>query len=155
MAKKPAFEITGIEETQKILEDLAPRYANNLNKAVNLNMAASAGKNARKFAPSGTGTLKKAIKWRRKRSPPEAPQSIVYVNHGKDAKDDGFYWRFMEYGTAARVNKKGANRGSVRGRYFFRRALAKLNSEWESVYTANFGKKLQQLLVREAKKINK
>lgn len=138
------FEITGTKDVQKILDDIAPRHARNLMRATIQGVASTIAKDARNNAPRDTGTLKKAIKAKRKKSPPDKPVSEVYVTHGNSAKHDAFYWRFVEYGTAGDTAQPE--------RPFIRPASEKARANFEAILTQQFGKKLEAKLRREAKK---
>ena len=132
------FEITGVEEVQKILDDIAPKHARNLMRSTIQGVASEIAKQARRNAPKDTGTLKKSIKAKRKKSPPDRPVSEVYV------KSDAFYWRFIEYGS------KGPTAQPERP--FIRPASEKIRSNFEKILTEQFGKKLEKKLAKEAKK---
>lgn len=141
------FEITGTEDVQKILDDIAPKHARNLMRATIHGVASQIAKDAKKNAPRNTGTLKKAIKAKRKKSPPDRPVSDVYVTHGANAKNDAYYWRFVERGTSGPTAQPE--------RPFIRPAAEKARANFEAILAEQFGKKLEKALARAAKKRDK
>lgn len=138
------FEISGVDSVQKILEEILPRHANNLMRSAIHGVASTIAKDAKQNAPHDTGTLRKAIKAKRKKSRPETPTSVVMVEHGGDAKHDAFYWRFVEYGTSGKTAQGE--------RPFIRPARDSAYSRFNEVLTQQFGKKLEAMAIRAAKK---
>lgn len=136
-----SFEVTGVKEVQKILDDIAPKHARNLMRATIQGIASTIAKEAKSNAPKDSGTLRKAIKAKRKKSPPDSPVSEVIVTQGKNAKNDAFYWRFIEFGTV-----------NMSERPFIRPASDKARANLDQIITSQFGKKLEAALRREAKK---
>ena len=96
-------EVFGLEEIKKVLTQVAPKAAGNLARATIHGLASTVAKEAKKRVPTDKGTLKKAIKAKRKKSTPDKPVSDVIVESGKSAKHDAFYWFFVEYGTGGPV----------------------------------------------------
>lgn len=139
-----SFEIEGVDEVKKLLDEIAPRHARNLMRATVQGIASSIAKDARKAAPRDTGTLRKAIKAKRKKSHPDNPISEVIVEHGTSVKNDAFYWRFVEYGTEGPTGQGE--------RPFIRPAADTARAAMPMVLTTEFSKKLESLLKREAKK---
>ena len=142
---RPIAEVNveGLDEIVHILETIAPKHANNILKTTVNAIAAEIKKDARKNAPSGdTKKLKKAIKSKGKRSKPENPVAIVYVEAGKGAKNDAWYWIFSEYGT---VNGMGEQS-------YIRNAKEKVMGNLEQTFLAIFKKKLAAKIKREQKK---
>lgn len=137
-------EITGDKQLIDMMENIGPRHSRNLMRATVHGMAATVTKEAKQNAPKDSGTLKKAIKTKRKKSPPEKPISDVIVEHGNDAKNDAFYWRFVEYGTG------GDNPQPARP--FIGPAAHLLITNYREVMREQFGKKLEAALKREAKR---
>ena len=90
---KLEFEMQGIAEIQKVLEDLAPRHARNIMKNTVYGVAAELRNEVRAAAPVDDGKLKRSVSAKNLRSPPDKPASIVYF------KPQGFHWRFVEHGT--------------------------------------------------------
>lgn len=138
------IQITGVEDVQTILDDLIPRHARNIMRATIHGIAQTISKDAKLNAPVDTGNLKRAIKAKRKRSHPDNPISEVIVTTGKNQKNDAFYWRFVEYGTA------GENPQSERP--FIRPASDKARVNFKKTLAEEFGKKLEAAAIRESKK---
>lgn len=90
---KLEFEMQGIAEIQKVLEDLTPRHARNIMKNTVYGVAAELRNEIRAGAPVDDGKLKRSVSAKNLRSPPNRPASIVYF------KPQGFHWRFVEHGT--------------------------------------------------------
>jgi HK97 gp10 family phage protein len=136
--------ITGVEDVNKILSQIAPRHARNLMRATIHGVASNIAKDSKINAPIDSGNLRKAIKAKRKKSPPDAPVSEVYIEHGRNAKYDAFYWRFVEYGTRGNTGRAEHP--------FIRPAADKARANFKQTLTTEFGKKLEAALKREAKK---
>lgn len=139
---KNGFEITGTKDVQRILNDLAPKHAQNLMRATIHGVASEISKDARRNAPKRSGKLRKSIIAKRRKSPPDAPVSTVNVA-GKE-KNLPFYWRFIEFGTGGKNPQPE--------RPFIRPAADKARANFQTVLTEQFGKKLEAALKREAKK---
>ena len=92
-------ELIGVKDMQKLLDSFAPRIAKNLSRSVTHGVASEAAKKAKSLVPKNTGNLKKSIKAKRRKVKNGIPTSDVIAESGKGAKYDGFYWRFVEYGT--------------------------------------------------------
>ena len=141
------MEVIGIESMNKIFADILPKHARNLSKAFVHGLASDMTKEAKKRVPVDKGTLKKAIKAKRRQSKPDRPVSDVVVEQGSDAKNDGFYWHMVEYGTG------GANPQPEQP--FLRPAKDLVRAEMPERAEAQFEKKLAALIKREQKKAAK
>ena len=141
------LEIDGIESMNKILGELLPKHARNLSKSFVHGLASDMTKEAKKRVPVDKGTLKKAIKAKRRRSKPDKPVSDVIVEHGSGVKSDGFYWKFVEYGTGGPVPQPEQP--------FLRPAKDLVQAELPARAEAQFQKKLAALVKREQKKAAK
>ncbi len=143
-----AVRIDGVTELLDLLENVGPRHARNLMRSTTHSVAGIIAKGAKSNAPHDTGTLKSAIKTKRRKSAPTAPVSDVIVEHGNDVKNDAFYWRFLEYGT-----QKGlpGSHSSSETR-FIGRATDVVRADFVNIYTQEFGKKLEAALRREARR---
>ena len=139
------LEVTGIDEITKVLEQLLPRHAANLSKAMVHGMASEVTKEAKKRVPKKTGTLRRAIKAKRRRGKPGQPVSDVIVESGKTAKFDGFYWRFIEFGTGGPVPQPEQP--------FLRPAKDLIQANIPRIAQEQFVKKLAAAVKREQKKI--
>lgn len=140
-------ELVGLEEIEKALEELAPKYARNLSRAFVHGLASEVTKEAKKRVPRDTGTLKKAIKTKRRRSTPDKPVSDVIIEKGKDAKNDGFYWFFVEYGTGGPVPQPEQP--------YLRPARDLVTADLKNRAEQQFTKKLSALIERQKKKAAK
>lgn len=134
------FSITGTQDIQKILEEIAPKHARNLMRATIHGVASEIAKDAKQNAPRDTGNLKKSIKAHRAKSPPDAPISEVRIKSGKGA-NSAFYWKFVEYGTK-----------NMPEHPFIRPASERAKADFDKVLTEQFGKKLEAALLKAAKK---
>lgn len=141
MSKGISVHVDGVSELLDILEKAGPRHSRNLMRATIHGVAGEITKQAKRNAPKDKGTLKKAIKTKRKKSPPDKPVSDVIVEHGNDARHDAFYWRFPEYGTK-----------DLSEQPFIRPAADNVRADFDNILTRQFGKKLEAALKREAKR---
>lgn len=139
--------VIGLEDINKVLSELAPKYANNLSKALVHGMASETVKEARKRVPKRTGNLRRAIKAKRRRGKPGQPVSDVIVESGKTAKYDGFYWRFVEFGTGGPVPQPEQP--------FLRPAKDMIQSNIPRIAEEQFTKKLAAAVKREQKRLAK
>lgn len=136
--------VFGIKEMSKILEDFAPKHANSLAKGVIHGLASEVVKEAKKRVPKDTGNLKKSIKAKRRKGKPGQPVSDVIVTTGKDKKNDGFYWRFVEYGTSGKTGQTA--------RPFLTPAMNHVSANLDEIFKTQFTKKLAAGVKREKKK---
>lgn len=140
-----SVSVVGIDEINELLSEIMPKHARNLSRSFIHGIASRVAKEAKKNAPKDTGTLKKSIKAKRRRSPPDKPVSEVIVT--RDSKADGFYWRFVEYGTAGK-NPQPA-------RPFLEPAKQTIAGNIEQVAEEEFKNKLAKTIAREKKKAAK
>lgn len=138
--------VIGIDELIEIMDELAPKYAANLARATMHGIAGRIAKEAKKRVPIDEGTLKKGIKAKRRRSPPERPVSDVVVESGK-GKKSAFYWRFVEYGTGGLVPQPEQP--------FLRPAKDLVVSNMREILDEEIKKKLVGMINREKKKAAK
>jgi len=136
------MQVIGADEISKVLEQFAPKIANNLARAVIHGVAGEITKKAKSKVPKRTGNLKKAITTKRRRSKPGQPVSDVIVRQGRGAKNDGFYWRFVEYGTQ--------NGGKEQP--FIRPAKDVIFNQLDTIIDQQFKKKLIAAVNREKKR---
>ena len=139
---RPAVEVIGADELAKVLGEFAPRVASNLGRAVIHGIASEIAKRAKSNVPVRTGNLKKAIKAKRRRSKPSKPVSDVISTEGRKAKHDGFYWRFVEFGTSTGLTE----------RPFMRPARDAVNADMPRIMEQQFKKKLVAAVNREKKR---
>lgn len=134
------LKIEGLEEVQEVLGELAPRTANNLGRAFIHGIASEIAKEAKKRAPKDEGTLRKAIKAKRRRAKPFKPVSDVIVTTGRKEKNNAFYWHFIEYGTQQHSERP-----------FFRPALDEISANIGGIAERQFEKKLYAAIKRALK----
>ena len=151
------FEIFGIQEISKILSDVLPREAENLMRSTMDGIASEIRKKAAANARNrGLRTIAKAIKSRRKKSPPRKPVSLVFVEHGRQAKHDAYFWHFFEYGTDLRVIQTGKYAGRAVGRIqeqpYIRPAKDAIISNIDNITKEQFNKKLSSRIKAVQKK---
>jgi len=131
-----SFSISGTDEIKKILNEIAPNHARNLMRSTIHGIASTIAKDAKQNAPVGeTKLLKANIKAARKKSPPDRPVSEVKIK-------GAFYWRFVEYGTKTGVKEHA----------FVRKAVDRANANLTKIINEQFGKKLEAMLKKQAKK---
>lgn len=147
MAVVRGIRIEGLDELKSALDDLAPREAFNLARATIHGVAQEVATRARARVPVDSGTLRKAIKAKRgnPRSNSGKPFSDVVIEHGKGVKNDAFYWRFLEYGT----------RTGIAEHRFVGRAIDAVRPEVPTIMREQFGKKLEALMARKARRLAK
>lgn len=154
------FEIQGIKEIREVLDNLAPRHARNILKNTIYSVAAELRNDIKAAAPVDSGDLRKNVAAKNLRSHPDKPASVVYF------KPDGFYWRFVEHGTAP--GKKGSrittNRGRSRSRIQYRShpgtparpfvmpAVNRMRTRLPQIINEKFTKALEKAVARELKK---
>ena len=139
--------VIGLEEIDKVLSQLIPKHARNLSKSVIHGLASETVREAKIHVPTDKGTLKKAIKAKRRRGKPNKPASDVIVEHGNSVKNDAFYWHMVEYGTGGKNPQPE--------RPFLRPAKDLIQSNMAKILDEQFTKKLASLIKREQKKARK
>lgn len=148
---KFTFDIKGLEEVDNILKQVAPNKAKNLMRTTVHGYVSRIAKLAKQLAPKDTakdtGTLKKSIKTKREKSSPFKPRSSVFITTGNSAKNDAFYWRFVEYGTRGKTGRAAVP--------FIRPAVQQMEAKKISIMKEEFGKKLESAIKRELKKARK
>lgn len=135
--------VSGLDEVRHMLADLAPNEAANLARVVVQDIATNIAKECKSKAPVKTGNLKRSFRASRKKGSRLNPQSEVKSNAAKksDGKPDGFYWKFIEYGTAKMTARPFI--GAIKTRY---------RKDMPSLMRESFGRKLEQFLARKAKR---
>ena len=138
------FKISGVEDTEKLLADLAPKAAQKLVTNTNRAVAAEIQKTIKKTVPlKRTGATKSGIKVRKRRSPPDKPVHIVYVAKDKQGVKP-FWWLFIEHGTGGK--------NPLPAKPFVAPAAMKIFSSIDTIYSILFLKKLKDLIKRESAK---
>ncbi|MBN50032.1 MAG: hypothetical protein CMN85_10860 [Spongiibacteraceae bacterium] len=109
------FRIEGFDDVYKTLNRLSDKELRKVARGMPNAAAAMLRKEIRDEAPKVSGNLSKAIKNRPASGEGNDFVAHVYVETGKRAQNDGWYWRLVEFGTAAheikRRLKKGLNIG--------------------------------------------
>lgn len=135
------IEVHGLEEMDRVFNEIAPKHAVNLMRATVHGVAGEIRDTAKKEAPKLDGTLRKAIKAKRRRMSFDWIQSDVIVEHGAAAKNDAFYWRFIERGTS-----------TLPERPFVLTSVRALESRFPEILREQFVKKLTAALARQRRR---
>lgn len=151
MAKNKAdfVQVVGLDDVRSILNDIIPEKTNNIMRAAVHGIASETAKEAKRRVPVDTGNLKKSIIAKRRKSDPDKPISEVQAQRGKDKKHDGFYWRFVEYGTS------GGAAGPQPARPFLQPAVDAIKADMPRVLEEQVKKKLNAAIKKEQKKREK
>ncbi len=136
--------IDGVDDVKDLLLKKVPKQANNILRATIHGVAGEVAKEAKKRVPVLTKNLKRSIKTKRRKGKPGKPISDVIVTRGKKEKNDGFYWRFVEFGT------QGKNPQSAQP--FMVPAFEKVSANLDKILEEQFIKKLKAAVKREQKK---
>ena len=128
------FTITGIDDVNRTLQEIAPREAKNLMRVTVHDIASQIAKAAAQKAPSDEGDLKKGIKTKREPGSKDSVESKVRARP--------FYWSYLEYGQGP----DGVEHA------FFLKTLEELRPNLDRVYLEAFVKKLEARLARERKR---
>jgi len=132
---KMDYQITGIEDVNRTLMEIAPKEAKNLLRATVQDIAKQLAKSGADGAPDGdSGKLKKGIKPKRERGSKTGVESTVRAKP--------FYWRYLERGQGP----DGVEHA------FFLKALEELRPDLDRIYLETFVKKLEARLARERKR---
>ena len=124
------IDISGLEEVERTLSRLAPNSARNILRNTTTDIARELRDEARSNAPVDEGTLRKAIKSRRRRGDTDEAAAALYITQGKSEKYDAWYWTFVEWGTVKKQSQHFllpammtimAAMDELLGRYFIRR----------------------------------
>lgn len=99
LGQRSGLEIQGLDELAKVMRRMDERLARNVLRGAPNAAAKLAVQQMRAAVPRNTGTLRRAIKHRARRRQDGTPGAQIYVERGASAKADGFYWRFLEFGT--------------------------------------------------------
>lgn len=91
--------VQGMDFVKDQLEGFLPRESVAVLRRTTTKIAANVRNDMRRRAPKVSGTLRKAIVSKRSRGSRNSIEAGVYVTKGAEAKNDAFYWFFVEYGT--------------------------------------------------------
>lgn len=138
------MEIKGIDDIKNILDDVAPKRAENLLNATIRGVAVEGQKliKGKLQQYNDTGNLIKSLKVKSVRSPKDYPSFKVEFDSGAGKKNDGFYWRFLEHGTEK----------DKRERLFVRKSKIELTSSLDLILLQQFAKKYESAMKRELKR---
>lgn len=129
---KTKTTLTGIDDVSSLLANIAPKEALNLTRSTVHATAGQVAKDAKRFMPADTGTMKAATKTRRRKVRNGTVRSDVMVGKG------AFYWRFREYGQGPDLREDA----------MFMKAIAQIRGQIDRIFTEQFGKKLEARLRR-------
>jgi HK97 gp10 family phage protein len=132
-----SIRIRGIEDVNRVLQEIAPREAINLMRATTADLAKGIAKDAQDNAPVDQGDIKRGIKHKRARGDKNTVKAEVVAN----TNGTSFHWRFEEYG-------QGPSGVEVA---MFLRALMKAKTEMPQRYLQSFTDKLIGRLARKGK----
>lgn len=91
-------KLSGMQELEARLRKM-PKKAKSILRSSTNDLAGSMRKDARSFAPKDSGTLRRAIKTKSRRGTRDEIRVSLLVEHGNEAKNDAWYWHFIEFGT--------------------------------------------------------
>lgn len=131
------IRIRGIEDVNRVLQEIAPKEAKNLLRATTADLAKGIAKDAKANAPRDKGDVAAGIKHKRARGDRNTVKAEVVAN----ANGTSFHWRFREYGQGPDGREDA----------FFLRALMKANTEISQRYLTAFTDKLLKRLARVSK----
>ena len=128
------MEVTGVDDINRILSDIAPKHALNIMRATVHGIAGEIRNDAKEnMAPyEDSGNMRKATKAKRERGAPGLVSSTVRVG------PSGFYWRFEEYGDGPDGLAKNN----------FMKAVANFRANMDRIFITQFGKKFEAVLAR-------
>lgn len=126
--------ITGVDDINRVLGQIAPREARNIMRATVHGVAGEIRDDAKKnmLAHEDTGTMRRSTKARRERGAPGKVSSTVRVAPA------AFYWRFEEYGDGPDGLAKDN----------FMKAVAAFRANMNAYFVRNFGVKFEAALAR-------
>lgn len=144
-----ALTVFGIREVREVLEQIAPKYSRNLINATLRGVAVEIKDKAKVKAPRDSGTLKRSMYVYKPRSDPDLPQFQVKF------REDGYYWRFVEYGTGGGKGShipflKGLRDAPLYGgaRPFLQPAVQEVRADMQNIVRQQFSVKLEKAIER-------
>ncbi len=130
-----SVELTGVDDVEKMLAQIAPRQAQNIMRATMHGVAGTIRDDAKKRMPRDEGDMIKGTKAKRERVQYGYASSTVRVA-------GAFYWRFQEYG-------QGPD-GVAHA--MFGKAVDTYRANQTQIMLQEFGKKFEAALVRARKR---
>ena len=134
------IELTGLDEVTEILKQIGGKKSMNLMRNTMRGIAVEIAKEAKKRVPVESKNLKKSIKVRSRRAQKNKSVFMVYFTSGKNVRNDGFYWRFVEHGTVKQ-----------RAKPFLQPSIDLISNNLGSITNKVFSQKLEQMINRELK----
>lgn len=110
------FNIKGLPELEKMLLIVGPREAAKIVKAAVVDVARDIKVDAQEHVPVKSGTFRRAIFARSRKTHKDQFRSVVGVSHGKGKKNDAFYWFMVEFGTVHSAPNPVMTRAYERGK---------------------------------------
>ena len=113
------LEVRGLREATRKMDKLAMSFKDKrklVDKATKEAIKIPV-KAMRQAAPKDTGTLKRAIRFRKKKG-----RQQIIITHGKGQRNDAWYWKFVEFGF---LRRNGVWQSPVK---FLKRALGRTRS---------------------------
>lgn len=141
MAKAAGIRIEGVEALKHTLNVELPGQAHNLLRVAIFSAAKKGRDMLKAAAPVRTGRLRMSVNARRNRGDRNTVSSDVIFETGKQAKADGFYWRFLEHGTV-----------NAPAQPFVAPVVTELGNQLPGILRTELGVALEKALARRAKR---
>jgi len=141
LAKGWGVEIEGAKFVRNTMKDLMPREARNIARRAVVAVARQVRDTARENAPRDSGTLKKAIRSRRSKGGRDKANAEVNVTTGTEARRDGWYWHFIEFGTT-----------KMKAQPFIQPTLAEWRNKAAAAFETEWWGNFRKEMVKRAKK---
>jgi HK97 gp10 family phage protein len=146
---KHGLTVVGIGDIKKLLDQMDKKHARRISRNTVRAVAAYAAKAAKKNAPTDTGLLKKSVRAKSKKSPPENPMAVVEVRTGSPNK--AYYWHFLDRGT-----KPGKKNGrGITATNFMTNARTETVENLPGIIAVEFEKKVRAAIKKELKAVKK
>ena len=129
--------IEGLEALRKMSDQVAPKVARRLARATVHSIAGEVRNAMRQRAPKDDGTLRKAIKSKRRRGRPDEAVSDVRIEHGRTVKNNAWYWHFIEFGTTKHTAQP-----------FIQPTVDEYAPRIPTIYREEFGRRLEKELAK-------
>lgn len=137
----PSAQFEGLDFVKHQLKGFLPRESKAILRRATAKIAATVRNDIRRQAPRKSGTLRKAIKSRRRRGSRNTIEAAVFITHGRDAKHDAFYWRFLEHGTKDHSATP-----------FIGPAFEPVRADYQGIFKAQVGRQIEKQLEKRAKR---
>lgn len=141
------IRVDGLEYVEDMMARVSVREGRRANANATHAMARKIVVSSRLKAPRGrTGTLRKAIMAKRGRpTNRDRPFSDVVITHGRSARHDAWYWRFVEYGTQPMTGgRKGGAHAGLPARPFIQPARDEVAANYVAIFREEFYYKMVQ-----------